>query len=276
MLRLFETSLHAKLYAEFRPNPPASLINVVLQAVKKKLPLDRALDVGCGSGQNTRCLAPHFRSVLATDVSPAQIKEAAASNTVANIEYRVSAAEEIPAPPDSIQLIAACQCAHFFELPRFFAEADRVLAPGGLLALYAYGLPEPYRDGALWTELNDVILQAQAATAGFWAHTRNEVADRYSDPRFRLPYPGEVRDESHYQERTLTLDGLLGGISTWSGFQTMVDRCGAERGEALLQQTRERFHAVLSSGDPKVDTSAITITVRYFYFLLMARKPVSP
>ncbi|XP_037072977.1 putative methyltransferase DDB_G0268948 isoform X2 [Pollicipes pollicipes] len=276
MLRLFEASSHAKLYAEFRPNPPASLINAVVQAVKEKLPLDRALDVGCGNGQNTRCLAPHFRSMLATDVSPEQIKEATANNTITNIEYRVYPAEEIPAPAESVQLVTACQCCHFFELPRFFAEADRVLVPGGVLALYGYGFPEPYRDGALWTELNDVIVQAQVALAGFWTHILKDVEDRYSDPRFRLPFPGEVRDESHYQERTLTLDGLLGGISTWSGFQTMVDRCGAERGEALLRQTRERLHAVLSNGDPEVDTSAIAITVRYFYFLLMARKPVPP
>ncbi|XP_037073279.1 uncharacterized protein LOC119094313 [Pollicipes pollicipes] len=103
-----------------------------------------------------------------------------------------------------------------------------------------------------------------------------QLVDRYSDPRFRLPYPGEVRDESHYQEQSLTLDGLLGIIKTWSAFQTMVSRCGAERGDALLQQTREGLHAVLSNGDPEVDNNVIPVTVRYSYFLLMARKPASP
>ncbi|XP_037073180.1 putative methyltransferase DDB_G0268948 [Pollicipes pollicipes] len=242
---------------------------------QEKLPLDRVLDVGCGSGQNTRCLAPHFRSVLATDISPAQIKEATARNTFANIEYRVAAAEEIPMPAESVQLVTACTCCHYFDMPRFFAEADRVLAPAGILGIYSVRTPKVYRNGMFSTELNHVLMQAFEAIGNDWGRVWKDVEDRYGDPRFRLPYPGEVRDESHDQEQTLTLDGLLGFIGSLGSFQKMMARCGAERGEALLQLTRERFQSVLSNGKPEVDTSDIGITLRHPYFLLMARKPVS-
>ena len=44
-----------------------------------------AWDCACGSGQASRDLSKHFKRVIATDASEAQIKEAA---PVPNIEYR--------------------------------------------------------------------------------------------------------------------------------------------------------------------------------------------
>ena len=38
--------------------------------------LDLGLDFGCGSGQCTDLLAPHFKRILATDISIAQIEMA--------------------------------------------------------------------------------------------------------------------------------------------------------------------------------------------------------
>jgi len=273
-MRLFESSLHARLYAQFRPEPPKSLINRVIQFVKAGAPLDRAVDVGCGSGQNTRLLAQHFSSVVATDISPAQISEARANNTSDRIDYRESTGEVIPVDDSSIHLVTACQCCHFFDLPRFFAEADRVLAPGGVLAFYGYDMPEPYRrDGQPWKELRDVV--QEACQAVHWSHTRQEVADKYIDPRFRLPYPGEIREEDHYVESEITVDQVLGEMRSWSGFQTLVRDCGEEQGEAVISKARDGFVAELSKDGKEVDTSKATITQRFYYFLLMARKPAA-
>lgn len=60
-------------------------------------------------------------------------------------------------PAGSAQLVTAAQCAHFFDLPRFFEAADRALAPGGVLALYGYGFPEPYLCNKPWTEMGAVV-----------------------------------------------------------------------------------------------------------------------
>ena len=48
--RFFEGSHHAAAYAIYRPTPPASLIEEIISKVPNK---DLAVDVGCGSGQNT-------------------------------------------------------------------------------------------------------------------------------------------------------------------------------------------------------------------------------
>lgn len=51
-------------------------------------PYNLALDVGCGSGQGTILLASHFIQVVGTDVSPAMLEFAMASDHPPNITYR--------------------------------------------------------------------------------------------------------------------------------------------------------------------------------------------
>jgi ubiquinone/menaquinone biosynthesis C-methylase UbiE len=48
----------------------------------------------------------------------------------------------IPAKDSSVQLITASQAAHWFNLPKFYAEGQRVLSPSGVLALYGYEFPK--------------------------------------------------------------------------------------------------------------------------------------
>lgn len=50
--------------------------------------LDLAVDVGCGSGQGTELLAPHFLTVVGIDVSPAQLEIASSKEHAPNVSYR--------------------------------------------------------------------------------------------------------------------------------------------------------------------------------------------
>ncbi|CAN8006182.1 unnamed protein product, partial [Ixodes hexagonus] len=105
-----------------------------------------AVDVGCGSGQSSRVLSPYFSLVRAYDVSEAQIAEAKASNRVDNVTFSVASAERIPEADSSVQLVTASQCLQWFDRDKFYAEVERVLAPGGVLALYGYPTPIPVAD----------------------------------------------------------------------------------------------------------------------------------
>ena len=71
--RLFEDRGHVDLYAKFRPVPPASLVSAILN-YGDDAGRESAVDLGCGSGQFTRLLAPHYRAVLGTDVSLEQVR----------------------------------------------------------------------------------------------------------------------------------------------------------------------------------------------------------
>ena len=277
MFRLFESPQHARLYAQYRPDPPATLISRVLEFVRRTAPLERAVDVGCGSGQNTRLLAPHFTSVLATDISPAQIAEAAATNPHDAVRYEVAPAEEIPAPDGSVNLVTASTCYHYFDRPRFLAEADRVLAPGGVIAIYCNQFFDPrLKDGSVWTEYKDVLSNVyKVYLKRHWQVTPEEEEEIYRGATRLIKYPEKVWDESSFfNERDLSMEHMLGVISSLSSFQIMVTSCGAEKGEELLQQVKKELLAVIAAGEKRgIDTAAAT--VRRPFYLILARKPVA-
>jgi ubiquinone/menaquinone biosynthesis C-methylase UbiE len=51
---------------------------------------------------------------------------------------RASPAEQCPVEDGSVQLVNACVAAHWFDLPAFFKESDRILCSNGIVAIAAY------------------------------------------------------------------------------------------------------------------------------------------
>jgi SAM-dependent methyltransferase len=49
--------------------------------------------------------------------------------------------ENYPVGDNSCDLVAAFLAAHWFNLPAFYEEVRRILAPGGTVALVAHSLP---------------------------------------------------------------------------------------------------------------------------------------
>ena len=83
--------------------------------------------------------APHVAQVVATDITPEMLAEAAklaAQQGLANVETATADAEALPFADASFDLVS-CRIAphHFANVPRFVAEAARVLKPGGTFAL---------------------------------------------------------------------------------------------------------------------------------------------
>merc|ERR1711971_828075 len=115
--RQFEGEGHSKIYAQYRPLPPESLVWQILKnlyeaGIRTSGP---ALDVGCGSGQFTRLLPPHFSRVIATDVSKAQLDQAMISlRDLTNVEIKIGAGERLEAEDASLHLVSTCQALHWF------------------------------------------------------------------------------------------------------------------------------------------------------------------
>ncbi|CAG7734193.1 unnamed protein product, partial [Allacma fusca] len=136
--RFFEGGIVANDYLKSRPNPPAPLVQRVIQYLQEHYEgeLDTAIDVGCGSGQNTGLIAEYFNNVIGIDVSIAQVEAAIKENKSANVRFLVGSAENLTVDDKSAQLITSSTAAHWFNLPLFFAEGQRVLCKNGVLALY--------------------------------------------------------------------------------------------------------------------------------------------
>ena len=100
-------------YAVYRPTYPAALVDYLAGLCAAT---ELALDAGCGTGQLSVLLARRFHHVVATDASPQQIEKA---EPHPGVEYRVAPAERSGLPDASVDLVAAAQAAHWFDLPAF-------------------------------------------------------------------------------------------------------------------------------------------------------------
>ena len=167
-------SAHAAAYAASRPRYPAALFDWLAQQCAAHV---LAWDAGCGNGQAAIALASRFGNVYASDPSAEQI---AAAEIAPNIRYAVAPAETCDLPDACVDLVTIAQAMHWFDVPRFQAEAHRVLKPGGVFAAWSYAQSRvsPGVDAA-FDRLHDALLE------GYWPDGREHVIDGYR----QLPFP---------------------------------------------------------------------------------------
>lgn len=218
-------------YAAYRPAYPAKLFAwLAKQAPGRNL----AWDCATGSGQAALGLAPHFRTVVATDASADQIAQA---RLHAGVSYAVAPAETSGLAPSSVDLVTVAQAAHWFDLPAFHAEVRRVLRPGGLVALWCYERLriEPGLDEAI-----EVFYGQRLGP--YWPPERRHVEAGYRDLDF--PYQ-ELPAPAFAMEARWTLDQLMGYFATWSA----VKAYRRDLGQDPLPVLRERLASIwLASG----------------------------
>lgn len=94
----------------------------------------RLLDVGCGTGELLADAAARGAAVAGADVAPGMV--ARARRAAPGADLRVADAEDLPWPDGAFAVVAAVNMLHLADDPAAaVAEAARVLAPGGLLAV---------------------------------------------------------------------------------------------------------------------------------------------
>lgn len=100
------------------------------------------LDIGTGTGVLPRNLYRYGANWTATDISANQIEQAKRLSEGMQIDYRVSATEDLNFSSDSFDVITACQCFFYFDHARVAPNFARMLKPNGrLLVLYMAWLP---------------------------------------------------------------------------------------------------------------------------------------
>jgi len=193
----------AAAYAQFRPRYPAPLYEWLAGIAPGT---GRAWDCACGSGQASVDLATRFARVDATDASAEQLAQAPADPRV---HYGVASAESSGFDGATFDLVTVAQALHWFDCPRFYAEAKRVLKPDGVLAAWSYGICsiEPC-DG------NDALQDFYTNVVGpYWPAERHHVDEAYRGlvfPEPRLPAPPFAL------QAAWTLGELAGYVRSWS------------------------------------------------------------
>ena len=95
-----------------------------------------ALDMGCGGGHVAFRMAPLVGKVVAYDLSPGMLETVAAEarrRGLGNIVTKQGAAEALPCPDESFDVVATRYSAHHWQKVKDgLAQMARVLKPGGL------------------------------------------------------------------------------------------------------------------------------------------------
>lgn len=150
-------------------------------------------------------LGEFFESVIATDASDTQIASAIPH---ANVSYRVATAEVSGLDDASVDLLTVGQALHWFDHERFFTEAGRVLASGGVLAVWCYGLchVNDACDGVVDELYTDIANE-------FWPPERRHIEERYAG--ITMP-AAEIDVPRVNMYADWTADDMLGYLRTWS------------------------------------------------------------
>ena len=194
------------------------------------LPFPKAVDVGCGTGMSTRALVPIATSIVGTDLSPEMLSQAEPDP---KIQYRQAPAESLPFADGSVDLISVCKAFHWFNQPEFLAEADRVLAPGGKLAIYGHGFPGIMHGNPefeVWFK------------TGFM--TRYPNAPRPSTDQGRMVIESSVfklHEERFSHTLRLTQEQMTAHLLTWSNVILKVEQ-GSESVEVVEDWLEAQMH----------------------------------
>ncbi|TFH66955.1 MAG: class I SAM-dependent methyltransferase [Gemmatimonadales bacterium] len=212
-------------YATYRPGYPDDLFAFLGSLVDRHA---LAWDAGTGNGQAALGLAPYFDRVIATDASAMQL---AAAPHHEKVTYRQAVAGRTELEDGAIDLATVAQALHWFDREAYFAESQRVVRPGGVIAVWCYTWTQTTPD------LNSVLSAFVSETLGAWWTPERQLVDTgYRD--VQLPFP-EIETPVFAMQESWNLGQVLGYVGTWSAVRRCRAATGADPIPALGDHLRE-------------------------------------
>jgi SAM-dependent methyltransferase len=211
---------HSEDYAAYRPGLPPSFYERLESIVSIRG--SQALDLATGPGTIAVELAERGGFVVGVDISAGQIataeRVAKDRNLEGNLQFEVARAEDTGLDPNSFDLVTAGQCWHWFDGAAALTEVQRVLRPGGVLAIVHYSYLPAYSPLARETE--DLILEfnpswPMAGWTGLFPERIDEVIRGGLDLVEQFCYHhDEEFSHARWRGRMRTCNGVgSGGIS---------------------------------------------------------------
>lgn len=251
--QMFEGRGHAAVYQKYRFSPGEELQGAILGYLREKgtKPTELAVDVGCGSGQGTRFLAERFGKVVGTDISQAQIQEAKAAPSPPNVSYLVCPAEELPFEDASVDLLASFTAAHWFDIEKFMREVNRVVRPGGCVAISTYTVDMSLHYGTCSEKLTQIFRETWGQLLKYSHNRVKHVLEDYKEIFEALPFPDKKRITDIYDKIPMTVAGVVGYLESASPYQVFMKN-DPEAAKTLLPEMEKRLLEVM--GVPSRET----------------------
>jgi ubiquinone/menaquinone biosynthesis C-methylase UbiE len=216
---------YAQDYKTFRPAYPRALFEYLASL---SLGHDLAWDCATGNGQAAAAIKPFFRQVIATDASQQQLGQA---EQVDGISYQVAPAEQSEIASGSVDLTIVAQALHWFAIPQFFAEVERVSKPDAIVACWCYSLMtiSPPIDALVWQLYEERL-------GNYWPSERRLIEQQYRTISF--PFQ-ELTAPTFQMSYEWTFPQVIGYLNTWSALHKYQQAQGVNPltsiGDALLE-----------------------------------------
>ena len=175
-------------YARYRAGYPAEFFDRLASA-GVGIAGQRILDLGTGTGALARGMARRGAIVTGIDPSAALLDEARALDKAAGVEvrYLCGVAEATGLDGGGFDAVTASQCWHWFDRPRAAAEARRLLALRGRLAItYIDWIARP---GSLALATEELILAHNPR----WSELRRAGSEAYPEGPEWPEWIGDLR-----------------------------------------------------------------------------------
>lgn len=191
----------ADLYDSIRPTYPTEALEWMVGDAPKDV-----VDVGAGTGLLTRGLIALGHNVTAVDPDTKMLDKLRASSPGV-AAARQGAAEALPLPDASADVITAGQAFHWFDRPKALPELRRVLKPGGVLA-------------PIWNIRDETVDWVDQLTE-IIGDSKGELTPMdATDPEYFAPDFGEVRMRVFRHSKPLNREGLIRLVHSRSYYLT--------------------------------------------------------
>jgi SAM-dependent methyltransferase len=191
-------------YVRYRPGYPPGLLGL-LRDQTGLTPRWTIADIGSGTGISTELFLKHGNTVYA--IEPNDAMRAAAVQQLAarypNLRSVKGTAEATNLPSASVDLAAAFQAFHWFDLERAPAEFARLLRPPGWVALV---FNRRKTAGSTFLEGYEAIIKHYSADYHAVRH------ERVGDPELRRIFAGAYASHSLPNQQLFDFDGLRGRV----------------------------------------------------------------
>ena len=239
----------ADVYDRYRPRPPAALASVLCRWAQTERPA-LVVDLGSGTGTSTRYWARRAGRVVGVEPSADMRRQAAAATTAGNVSFIDGLSHATNLPDNSADVVTCSQSLHWM-LPRpTFAEAARILRPGGVFAAYDYDWPPimpRWEAEAAYRRFQHGLRDLDARHAGHDGLVHVDKAGHLA----RMGASGQfryVREFMLHARDTGSRERLIGLAHSLGSVQSLL-KAGLSPAEIGIEWLREELAAVMADGE---------------------------